>query len=136
MFFVVWFVLVFGSIAAFLIGVIALIQAAQMPAEAFGPWWDNTKSGWLLGMAVSYALPLGSLVTGVYWFRTGRRQLAATGVVGRPFWLGPPKPPPVYPPPGYPLPPYPTTWAPLPPPGWPPSTGTGPPPPPPVPPSP
>ena len=101
----VWSVFFFGALIGMVLGVIALISAARTPAPAFGPWWDNTKTTWLLGIAISYMIPFGLWVTSIYWFRTGRRGLTDTGLVGRPFWTGPPKPYPPTPPPGYQFPP-------------------------------
>lgn len=103
-FMLLWFVLFFGSIGGLILGVVALVSAAQTPTPAFGPWWDNTKTGWLLGIAVSYLIPFGLWFTAIYWFRTGKRGLERDGIVGRPFWMGPIKP---YPPPApwYPPPP-------------------------------
>lgn len=117
-FMLLWLVMMVASIGGLALGVAALISAARLPDVAFGPWWDNTKSTWLLGIGVSYLIPFGFLVTAIYWFRTGKRSLHETGVVARPFWAGPPKPmpmapsylppyagPPVYgPPPGSPQP--------------------------------
>ena len=95
--------LAFGGVA---IAIAAIVSAARLPDEAFGPWWDNTKTTWLIGIAVGFVLPCGALVSGVYWFATGRRSLSRTGVVARPFWAGPPKPPPpVFAPPAPPPPP-------------------------------
>jgi hypothetical protein len=103
LFFVVWLVLFVGSFAGIVFGVAALISISQLDATAFGPWWDNTKTPWLLGIAVSFVIPFGSLVTGIYWFWMGRPPLRTTGVVLRPFWVGPPKPMPPWPPQhGYP----------------------------------
>jgi hypothetical protein len=107
LFLVVWATLFFGSMGGIILGVAALISAARTPSETFGPWWDNTKSIWLLGIAVSFLVPFGSLVGGSYWFWTGRKGLRSTGMVPRPFWTGPPKPQPPYPP---------AAWSPSPPP--------------------
>jgi hypothetical protein len=86
-----------------IIGISALISVARTPTEAFGPWWDNTRQMWLIGIAVSFVIPVGSLITGIMWFSSGRGPLrAGYGYAGRPFWSGPPKPPPSLPPPGWP----------------------------------
>lgn len=98
LFVTLWCVMFFGTFAAIGVGIAAAVSVAKLPAEAFGPWWDNTKTPWLLGIAISYLVPFGTLITGVYWFRTGKRGLRETGVAARPFWVGPPKPPPMYPP--------------------------------------
>jgi hypothetical protein len=105
-FLLLWFLLFFGSIGGLILGVVALVSAAQTPTPAFGPWWDNTKTAWLLGIAISYLIPFGLWFTAIYWFRTGKRGLERDGIVGRPFWMGPIKPyPPApvswYPPPAY-----------------------------------
>lgn len=97
-FFVIWGTSMLGAVAGFVIGLSALVSAARAPAEAFGPWWDNTKTAWLLGIGISFLIPCGMLVVGIYWFWSGRRSLRATGAVARPFWVGPSKPPPVGPP--------------------------------------
>lgn len=93
-------------------GIAALISIARKPAEAFGPWWDNTKQIWIIGIAVSFLVPLGSLISGIMWFTAGNGPLRhGLPTAGRPFWSGPPKPPPYTypPPPGSPPgpPPYP-----------------------------
>jgi hypothetical protein len=102
---VVWLV----AIAGVVLGISALISVAGTPTEAFGPWWDNTRQVWLIGIAVGFVLPFGTLVAGYLWFANGRAPLrAGQGFAGRPFWAGPPKPPPGwpgYPPPGYGPPP-------------------------------
>lgn len=93
-FFVIWALFMLGGVGGFVLGIAALVSAARLPAEAFGPWWDNTRSAWMLGIGVSFAVPFGMLVTGIYWFTTGKPGYTRTGVVGRPFWVGPPKPAP------------------------------------------
>jgi hypothetical protein len=108
--FPIFFVAVFAciwvvAIATVGVGVAALISLARQPATAFGPWWDNTKSSWLIGVAVSFVVPFGSLITGISWFRSGKAPLnKGSGMAGRPFWIGPPKPVPyAFAPPPYPL---------------------------------
>src|SRR5471032_2275970 len=94
------FVVMYGA------GIAALISVARKPAEAFGPWWDNTKQAWVIGLAVAFFVPFGSIVGGIHWFTSGKGPLRHGGTqAGRPFWSGSPKPPP-YPPYGYPPPPY------------------------------
>lgn len=122
-FFFVWLVIMLGSVAGLICGAAALISIAQTEVDRFGPWWDNTKTSWLLGVAVGFVVPFGTLVTGIYWFWKGRAPLTTTGLVERPFWAGPPKPPPLQPPWGYaPQPPYPPQYPGYPPqhPGYPP----------------
>jgi hypothetical protein len=94
------------------IGIAALISVARTPDEHFGPWWDSTKQTWILGIAVSFFVPLGSLISGIMWFTNGKGPLRhGSHTAGRPFWTGPPKPPPYmylpppYQPPGPPFPP-------------------------------
>jgi hypothetical protein len=99
------------AIGGLVIGVAAIINVATTPAERFGPWWDNTKQMWLIGIAVGYVIPLGTIIAGIAWFTGGRRGLSTYGVAGRPFWAGPPKPAPIAGPPGY-GPPPPSTWRP------------------------
>jgi hypothetical protein len=102
------FFLFFGLIwlAAFgglVLGISALISVARTPTEAFGPWWDNTRQLWLIGIAVGFVIPFGMLIAGIMWFSSGRAPLrAGHGYAGRPFWAGPPKPQPTLPPPGWP----------------------------------
>ena len=98
-----WLTLVILGFAGFLVGVIALIDVAQSPVERFGPWWDNTRQVWIIGIAVSFALPFGPLITGILWFTGGRRGLRSVGVAGRPFWAGAPKPGPPWGPPSPPV---------------------------------
>jgi hypothetical protein len=105
------FFLIFGfmmlmTIGGLIVGVVAVISIATTPSERFGPWWDNTKQVWLIGLVVGYLIPFGTIIAGTAWFTSGRPGLAATGTVGRPFWAGPPKPAPIAPPPGYPPPAY------------------------------
>ena len=102
-FMLIWLVFAIAGFGGFVLGVIALIDVARTPTERFGPWWDNTRQAWLVGIAVSFALPLGPIISGFVWLTTGRGGLRTTGVAGRPFWAGAPKPPP---------PPWPPYWAP------------------------
>jgi hypothetical protein len=105
----VW--LVFG--AMYIAGIAALISIARQPTEAFGPWWDNTKQAWIVGAAVAFFIPFGPVVAAISWFNGGKAPLRrGSPQAGRPFWGGPPKPPP-YPPYGYP--PYPPEGNPAPP---------------------
>jgi hypothetical protein len=100
--FFIFFALIWlASIAGFVIGIAALISVSKLPSEAFGPWWDNIKQTWLIGIAVGFVVPFGTLITGILWFNSGRTTLRTVGVAGRPFWAGPPKPPPLQPPPGW-----------------------------------
>jgi hypothetical protein len=94
LFFVIWGTLMLATVGGLIVGISALVSVARLPAEAFGPWWDNTKSAWMLGIAVSFILPFGALVAGVVWFQSGKRQLLQTGTARRPFWTGPSRPPP------------------------------------------
>jgi hypothetical protein len=104
--FVVWAIVMAASIGGMICAIAALVSISQLHADAFGPWWDNTKTTWMVGLAVSFLVPFGAVVAGVYWFWKGKEPLSATGMVARPFWAGPPKPMPVWPPPGsYPYPP-------------------------------
>jgi hypothetical protein len=124
--FPVAFFFFFGAIwlvagAMYIVGIAALISVARHPTQAFGPWWDNTKQTWIIGLAVAFFVPFGPLVAGISWFSSGKGPLRrGAPQAGRPFWSGAPKPPPYppygypgYPPPGYPPPGYP-------PPGYPP----------------
>jgi hypothetical protein len=116
LFFAVWVVFFLASVGGVICAVAALVSISRMDAGAFGPWWDNTKTTWLVGIAVSFAIPFGSLVTGLYWFSKGRATLPTSGVALRPFWAGPPKPMPQWPPAGgYPPPPPQTPLQPPPP---------------------
>jgi hypothetical protein len=106
--------------AFYIVGIAGLISIARQPNEAFGPWWDNTKQTWVIGSAIAFFVPFGPLVAGICWFTGGKGPIRRGQQAGRPFWSGPPKPPPYppygypgYPPPGYPPPGYP-------PPGYPP----------------
>ena len=99
LFFVFWLMLMLVGIGGFVAGIAALINVASMPFEAFGPWWDNTRQMWIVGIAVSFLVPAGPLITGVMWFTSGRRGLREHGIAGRPFWAGAPRPqPPAWPP--------------------------------------
>jgi hypothetical protein len=99
---VIW-LLALGSL---IVGVAAIISVASTPTEAFGPWWDNTRQTWLIGIVVSFLIPFGHLITGIMWFTSGREPLRkGLGYAGRPFWAGPSRPPPMGPPPGWGYPP-------------------------------
>jgi hypothetical protein len=105
LFFVFFAVLWLATFGGIVLAICALISVARTPTPFFGPWWDSTKQTWLIGIAVGFLVPFGALVTGFIWFHTGRAPLrAGQGYAARPFWAGPPKPPPgVWP--GYPPPP-------------------------------
>jgi hypothetical protein len=105
MFFFVFAFIALASVGGLLVGVIAIINIASTPAERFGPWWDNTKQTWIIGLAIGYVVPFGTIIGGIAWFTGGRRGLTTTGTAGRPFWAGVPKPAPIGPPPGYGPPP-------------------------------
>jgi hypothetical protein len=114
LFFLFFAVLWLASVGGVILAIVALISVAKTPSQAFGPWWDNTKQAWLIGIAVGFVVPFGALVAGFVWFSSGRAPLrAGRGYAARPFWAGPPKPPPAiwpgYPPPpgAYPTAPYP-----------------------------
>ena len=94
LFFIVWGMVMLASVIGVIAGISALVSVARLPVEAFGPWWDNTKTAWVAGIAVSFIVPFGTLVTGVLWFRSGKSTLLGTGTAGRPFWTGPPRPQP------------------------------------------
>ena len=102
-FFLVWAFVMLLGFGGMALAIGAIVSASKLPAEAFGPWWDNLKTTWIVGIAVGFLLPCGAVAAGGYWFFSGRPAYQRTGVVGRPFWAGPPKPPPVY----YPPPPPP-----------------------------
>jgi hypothetical protein len=106
-FLVLWLTIAAVGLGGFIVGIVALIDVAQTPVERFGPWWDNTRQTWILGIALSFLLPVGPLVAGILWFSGGRRGLRTVGVAGRPFWAGAPKPPPPWgaTPPGWAPPP-------------------------------
>jgi hypothetical protein len=99
-------------VGGLVIGVAAVISVATTPSERFGPWWDNTKQMWLIGLVVGYLIPFGTIIAGITWFVGGRRGLSLTGTAGRPFWAGPPKPAPIAGPSGYAPPPPPGVWRP------------------------
>jgi hypothetical protein len=106
-FFAVFGVIMLATIGSLVIGVAAVISVATTPTERFGPWWDNTKQLWIIGLVVGYVIPFGTLIAGIAWFAGGRSGIATTGTAGRPFWAGPARPYPVGPPPGYGPPPPP-----------------------------
>jgi hypothetical protein len=97
-FFALFTLIMIAAFAGLVMGVIALISVATTPAERFGPWWDNTKQIWIIGIAVGYVIPFGTIIAAIAWFTGGRRGLATTGTAGRPFWSGPAKPAPIAPP--------------------------------------
>jgi hypothetical protein len=110
LFFVLFGLIWLAGISGFILGICALISVSKTPTEYFGPWWDNTKQLWLIGIAVGFVIPFGTLVAGFMWFNSGRAPLReGRGYADRPFWAGPPKPAPLGPPPGwgsYAPPPY------------------------------
>lgn len=93
-FFVLWLLLMLVALGGLAIGIAAIINVASTPFEAFGPWWDNTRQMWIVGLAVSFFIPVGPLIAGILWFTSGRRSLRDHGVAGRPFWAGAPRPQP------------------------------------------
>jgi hypothetical protein len=93
-FFVFWLMLVLIGLGSLAIGIAAIINVSSTPIEAFGPWWDNTRQTWILGIAVSFVVPFGPLIAGIIWFTSGRRSLRDHGIAGRPFWAGAPRPQP------------------------------------------
>jgi hypothetical protein len=117
LFMLFWLVLMALSLGGFLVGLVAFIDVAQTPVDRFGPWWDNTRQAWIIGIAVSVLIPAGPLVAGILWFGGGRRGLRTFGVAGRPFWAGAPRPTPPWgaTPPGSAPPPPPPGWGPQPP---------------------
>ena len=102
LFFVFWLVLMVVGLGGLAVGIAALINVGSTPIEAFGPWWDNTRQMWIVGIAVSFLVPLGPLIAGILWFTSGRRELRDHGIAGRPFWAGAPRPQPPWPPAGVP----------------------------------
>lgn len=102
-FFIFFGLIWLAGVGGFILGICALVSVGRTPTEWFGPWWDNTKQTWMIGIAVGFVVPFGTLVAGYLWFHSGRAPLrAGYGVAGRPFWAGPPKPVPPPPPPGWP----------------------------------
>ena len=107
----IWLAFIVFGLGGYIVGIAALISVAQSPVEAFGPWWDNTRQTWIIGIAVSFLLPFGPIISGLMWFTTGKHGLRYGPFYGRPFWAGAPRPappPPPYhyqqpapPPPGY-----------------------------------
>lgn len=93
--------LLIALLGGYLAGIAALVDVARRPSGAFGPWWDNTKSAWTIGIAVAFSLPFGPLVVALLWFGGGRRPLRWGRYAGRPFWVGPPRPYPPPPPAGH-----------------------------------
>ena len=104
-----WFAALVFGLGGYIVGIAALVSVAQSPVERFGPWWDNTRQTWIIGIAVSFLLPFGPIITGLMWFTTGKRGLHYGPFYGRPFWAGAPRPapPPPYWQPGAPPPPPP-----------------------------
>jgi hypothetical protein len=89
----------------------ALVEAVRAPEQAYGPPWDNSKNAWVLGLALSFVIPFGTIVGPILWWMNGHKALRARTVVPRPFWAPAPRyyPPPPgaqMPPPG-PVPPQP-----------------------------
>jgi hypothetical protein len=100
-FFVFWFFLVFVLIFVPLAFTVwALIDVVRAPDAAFGPPWDNAKSMWILGIALGFVVPFGTLVAPVLWWTQIRPALRAGQLVPRPFWAPRPSYPsyPPYPP--------------------------------------
>jgi hypothetical protein len=102
-----WLGFVLLGVGGYALGIAALISIARAPVEAFGPWWDNTRQAWVLGVALSFLVPLGPIIAGLLWFTTGKNALRYGPFFGRPFWAGAPKPvpPPYWPAPAPPWPP-------------------------------
>jgi hypothetical protein len=109
-FFAFWFFLVFALILIPLgFTVWALIDVVRAPDAAFGPPWDNAKGMWILGMALGFVVPMGTVVAPILWWTQVRPALRAGQPVPRPFWAPrpsyPPQYPAPYPPQAYPQPP-------------------------------
>lgn len=97
-----WLLLMIVAVGSLGVGIAALIDVAGTPIERFGPWWDNTRQAWIVGLAVAFLIPAGPLIGGILWFSGGKRELRTRGVAGRPFWSSAPRPAPPY----GPQPPY------------------------------
>ena len=119
-----------AAAAAYAALVTVFSSLVRTPLACWRGWWRERKwgfstqgaGGWLAdrakGLAVSVVIPAGPLVAGIMWFTGGKRGLRQTGVAGRPFWAGAPKPPPPWgpTPPGWTPPaPPPAGWGPQPP---------------------
>lgn len=74
------------TIVPFAFAIYSLIEISRTPVEAFGPPWDNGKNAWTLGLALSFLLPVGAIVTSVLWWTQGHVALRAGRPVPRPFW--------------------------------------------------
>lgn len=79
----------------------SLVEVARAPEQAFGPPWDNGRNAWLLGLAVAFAIPAGTIVGPILWWMQGHKALRAGQLVPKPFWApsrgGYPPPPGSYP---------------------------------------
>lgn len=76
----------------------SLVEAVRAPDAAFGPPWDNAKNAWIIGLAVAFVLPAGTIVASIVWWTQGHKALRGGARVPRPFWA----PAPSYPPQPYP----------------------------------
>ncbi|HWL37796.1 MAG TPA: hypothetical protein VNQ77_16535 [Frankiaceae bacterium] len=66
--------------------VYSLVEVARAPEQAFGPPWDNGKNAWLIGLAVAFAIPAGTIVGPILWWTQGHKALRARQLVPKPFW--------------------------------------------------
>ena len=85
-FFVFVMLLAVAQLVAIGLTIWALVEAARTPEPAFGPPWDNGKSAWTLGLALSFVIPFAVLVTPILWWTQGHRALRARAQIPRPFW--------------------------------------------------
>jgi hypothetical protein len=83
------------AVVPLVLAVVSLVEIGRAPDPAFGPPWDNCKNAWTIGVAVSFVVPLGTLVASIIWWTQGRPALRRGQRVPRPFWA--PKPAAPYP---------------------------------------
>jgi hypothetical protein len=101
----VWLALMAGALAIFVMHIVALVDVSKMQGWQFVWPGEPVKSSWLLGLALGFVIPLGSLVTTILWWQKVRAPRRQGLPADRPFWMSAPLPPPGPPP--------------MPPPGWP-----------------
>jgi hypothetical protein len=64
----------------------SLVEVSRTPEQAFGPPWDNGKNAWLIGLAVAFAIPAGTIVAPILWWTQGHKAVGERRLVPKPFW--------------------------------------------------
>jgi hypothetical protein len=86
-FFILWIAFIVSLVLVPLaFTIFSLVEVGKAPDEAFGPPWDNGKNAWILGLALAFVIPAGTIVGPILWWSLGHRALREGRPVPRPFW--------------------------------------------------